>query len=208
MAIVPTMPPAFPVPVLPQSFDTSLSYYELLAKLMEQCQALTAACNENTTTIGQINTIIAQMQETISHMASEEVVEQMQSDITALQGTTGSLETGLAAEIEARQNADTFLQSTLTALINNIATEYVSREELETDYMVGGVTFQIMTQQQYDALTSYVPLRVYFVIGDSDHLTIKYGGGTVGGGSIAGNFTETMRNANTGGVIPFVADTE
>lgn len=92
--------------------------------------------------------------------------------------------------------------------VDELATGHISRHELETDYLVGGVTFQILTQQQYDALTSYIPLRVYFVIGDNDHLTIKYGGGTVGGGSIAGNFTETMRNVNRGGVIPFVADTE
>ena len=205
IASIPPLRP-LPVPILPESYELSLSYMELLTKVWNSLADIITAVNTNTASIATINAAIDAINAALENVPSEQDVQQLQTDVAALQLTAGTLTDGLAQEIENRQNADTLIQSTLTAMINDIALNYVSTNDLEHDYLVGGVTFQIMTQQQYDALTEYTPLRVYFVIGDSDHMTIKYGGSSVGGGSIAGNFVNTMKNANRGGVIPFTPD--
>lgn len=198
--------PPLPFPAIPTAYDESLSFMELVTKLWNSIAEIITVCNANSDAITTITAAIETINAALENVPSEQDVQQLQTDVAALQLTAGTLTDGLTQEIENRQNADTLIQSTLTAMINDIALNYVSTNDLEHDYLVGGVTFQILTQAQYDALTEYTPLRVYFVIGDSDHMTIKYGGSSVGGGSIAGNFVNTMKNANRGGVIPFTPD--
>lgn len=53
-ANIPPVGVPFPVPVLPTVFDESLSYYELLAKLWQQVNELTALVNSETETVNSL----------------------------------------------------------------------------------------------------------------------------------------------------------
>lgn len=177
--------PPLPFPAIPTAYDESLSFMELVTKLWNSMAEIITAVNANT---AQINSILTQLENLPSAQDYQ------------------NLSDALTAEIANRQAADTLVQTTLTALINNIALNYVSTEDLETEYIIGGVTFEIMTQAEYDVLTEYTPKRVYFVMTDAEHIVIKFGGATVGTATIAGDFISTMKNANRGGVIPFTPD--
>lgn len=147
MAIIPTIPPAFPVPVLPQSFDTSLSYYELLAKLTETINVCVSAVNTISATISTVQAQIAEIESEIGNVPEE--IAQLNSD--------------LAAEIETRANADESILGRIGGLAIRLETEYATFEDLDTDYLVNGVTFEYITKADYDELSAYVAKRVYIV---------------------------------------------
>jgi hypothetical protein len=184
MAILP-IPPAFPVPVLPQVFDTSLSYYELLAKLTETINAVSAQVNQNTANI-------AANSASISTLAA--AVESMQQQLDGIPSQVADLTAALAQEVSDREAGDNLIQDQLAELKNTVYSLYVSYEDMATDYLLGDVTFHLLTQEAFDALEAagqLVEKRVY-LIDTGSNIVIKLG--TSSGGTLtfltpnAGNF--------------------
>ena len=147
MPNIQSMPPIFPVPVLPQVFDTSLSYYELLAKLTETINTCITSINSISATIATVQAQITQIESEIGNVPEE--IAQLNSD--------------LAAEAETRANADESILGRIGGLAIRLETEYVTFEDLDTDYLVSGVTFEYITKEEYDELSAYVAKRVYIV---------------------------------------------
>lgn len=204
MPILP-VPPAFPVPVLPQVFDTSLSYYELLAKLTETINAISVQVNQNTANIAALSAAITNISEAVS---------QLQETVGELPAEFQQLSDDLAAEIRAREDADNSLAQQLAGWANIMQTQYVSFADLENDYLVNGITFEILTQQEYDALTEYVAKRVYF-IWNGNTIVIQYHDTTSDAGtrlafgtSATGLFNPELRGVLNGGVFNFIPESE
>ncbi len=201
MPILP-VPPAFPVPVLPQVFDTSLSYYELLAKLTETLNAVTVQVNQNTANIAALSKNIQQIQQDISEIREE---------IGNIPAEVQTLADDLAAEIAARQDADNSLAQQLANWTNIVQTQYVSFDDLENDYLLGGITFQMLTQEEYDALENKVPRRVYFIwTGSSIVIRYQYSetNSVVINSQAIGQFMPDFQNVIRGGVFDFVPESE
>lgn len=184
MAILP-IPPAFPIPVLPQVFDTSLSYYELLAKLTETINAVSAQVNQNTANIAAISA-------SISTLAA--AVERMQQQLDGIPAQVADLTAALTQEVSDREAGDNLIQDQLAELKNKVYTLYVSYADMDADYLLGDVTFHLLTQEAFDALEAagqLVEKRVY-LIDTGSNIVIKLG--TSAGGTLtfltpnAGNF--------------------
>lgn len=150
MAIINPIPPAFPVPVLPQSFDTSLSYYELLARLTEALNGVIETVNNITNSITLIQSQIADIDSQIGEIPAE----------------VAEITENLAEEKAARIAADESILGRIGGLAIRLETEYVTFDDLDTDYLVDGITFEYITQEDYDELSVYVAKRVYIVDND------------------------------------------
>lgn len=98
MAEYPTFPKIgvpFPVPVLPTVFDESLSYYELLAKLWQQCNELTELVNAET---AAVNSIISQFDGVIERITALETGQAaIAQNVETLTGQMQQLRTDLSA---------------------------------------------------------------------------------------------------------------
>lgn len=167
MTIIPPIPPAFPVPVLPQAFDTSLSYYELLAKLTETINTISVQVNQNTANIAALSVNISQIQSAIS---------EIQTEIGNLPAEFQQLSADLAAETQARIDGDGSLAGDIASFKNIVFTNYVTFGDLENGYLVNGITFQLLTQAEFDALETagqLVAKRVYF-IDTGSNIVIRY----------------------------------
>lgn len=169
MAITPILP-VFPVPVLPQSFDTSLSYYELLAKLTE--------------TINQCVTTVNTLSESVS------AIEQAIGDLPQLSDAVAQLQLDLAAETQARSDGYDTLYAQINAVRNLVINEYVDQQEF-TAALGGGIRFMLITKAAYDELDPPDPSVIYFVQ-DGDALTPYYRGGVVN--ASAGMFSRGARS--------------
>lgn len=205
MAIIPPIPPAFPVPVLPQAFDTSLSYYELLAKLTETINTISVQVNQNTANIAALSGSISQIQSAIT---------EIQAEIGNLPAEFQQLSADLAAETQARIDGDGSLAGDIASFKNIVFTNYVTFTDLDNDYLVNGITFEILTQQEYDALTEYVAKRVYF-IWNGNTIVIQYhdttsdaGTRLAFGSSATGLFNPELRGVLNGGVFNFIPESE
>lgn len=167
MAIIPPIPPAFPVPVLPQVFDTSLSYYELLAKLTETINAISVQVNQNTANLAALSATITNISDAVS---------QLQEAVGELPAEFQQLSDDLAAEIRAREDADDSLARQIAGWAGIMENQYVKFADLENDYLVNGITFQLLTQPEFDALEAagqLVAKRVYF-IDTGANIVIRY----------------------------------
>lgn len=159
MPILP-VPPAFPVPVLPQVFDTSLSYYELLAKLTQAVNAVTVQVNQNTANIASLTSSVQQIQQSL-----DGIPEQVQA-----------VSNSLTQEIADREAADLSLAQQIARVSNLLQTAYVSYDDMGNDYLLGDITFQLLTQAEFDALETagqLVAKRVYF-IDTGSNIVIRY----------------------------------
>lgn len=159
MPILP-VPPAFPVPVLPQVFDTSLSYYELLAKLTQAVNAVTVQVNQNTANIASLTSSVQQIQQSL-----DGIPEQVQA-----------VSNSLTQEIVDREAADLSLAQQIARVSNLLQTAYVSYDDMGNDYLLGDITFQLLTQAEFDALETagqLVAKRVYF-IDTGSNIVIRY----------------------------------
>lgn len=159
MPILP-VPPAFPVPVLPQVFDTSLSYYELLAKLTQAVNAVTVQVNQNTANIASLTSSVQQIQQSL-----DGIPEQVQA-----------VSNSLTQEIADREAADLSLAQQIARVSNLLQTAYVSYDDMDNDYLLGDITFQLLTQAEFDALETagqLVAKRVYF-IDTGSNIVIRY----------------------------------
>lgn len=162
MPILP-VPPAFPVPVLPQVFDTSLSYYELLAKLTQAVNAVTVQVNQNTANIASLTSSVQQIQQSIESLSG--IPEQVRTVSDAL-----------TQEIADREAADLSLAQQIARVSNLLQTAYVSYDDMDNDYLLGDITFQLLTQAEFDALETagqLVAKRVYF-IDTGSNIVIRY----------------------------------
>lgn len=162
MPILP-VPPAFPVPVLPQVFDTSLSYYELLAKLTQAVNAVTVQVNQNTANIASLTSSVQQIQQSIESLSG--IPEQVQA-----------VSNSLTQEIADREVADLSLAQQIARVSNLLQTAYVSYDDMDNDYLLGDITFQLLTQAEFDALEGtgqLVAKRVYF-IDTGSNIVIRY----------------------------------
>lgn len=215
MPILP-VPPAFPVPVLPQVFDTSLSYYELLAKLTQAVNAVTVQVNQNTANIASLTSSVQQIQQALESLG--ETVSGMQTAITEIQeqldgvpAEVQELIDGLAQEKQERQDADQALAQQLANWANLVQAQYVSYEDLEGDYLLGGITFQMLTMEEYEALAQKVPRRVYFIWTGST-IVIRYQytetNSVVVNSQAIGQFMPDFQNFVRGGVLNFVPESE
>lgn len=159
MPILP-VPHAFPVPVLPQVFDTSLSYYELLAKLTQAVNAVTVQVNQNTANIASLTSSVQQIQQSL-----DGIPEQVQA-----------VSNSLTQEIADREAADLSLAQQIARVSNLLQTAYVSYDDMDNDYLLGDITFQLLTQAEFDTLETagqLVAKRVYF-IDTGSNIVIRY----------------------------------
>lgn len=180
MPILP-VPPAFPVPVLPQVFDTSLSYYELLAKLTQAVNAVTVQVNQNTANIASLTSSVQQIQQSLETLTG--TVTNMQTAITEIQGQLDGIPEqvqavsgALTQEIADREAADLSLAQQIARVSNLLQTAYVSYDDMDNDYLLGDITFQLLTQAEFDALETagqLVAKRVYF-IDTGSNIVIRY----------------------------------
>ena len=171
MAKILPVPPTVPVPVLPQVFDTSLSYYELLAKLTEQINAAIVQINTNTTDIETLQTTVSGISSTVAEMQT--AITELQAEIS---GVPEQLAAAIAQETADRIDADNSLAAQIAGVSNLVQTFYVSFSDLEGDYLRGGITFELLTQAEFDALETagqLVAKRVYF-IDTGSNIVIRY----------------------------------
>ena len=166
MAIVP-IPPAFPVPVLPQSFDTSLSYYELLCKLTEGINACIAQVNE-------LSAIVANLSVSVSGYDEQ---------FTEIRGL-------ITAEAETRQQQINSLAGDLANFKNTVIMTYATYDDIEHDYIINA-TVQAISQADYEELETPVANRIYAVMGDRS--TTLYFNGAPLMSAAAGNIQLNMQ---------------
>lgn len=169
MAITPILP-VFPVPVLPQTFDTSLSYYELLAKLTE--------------TINQCVTIVNALSVSVS------AIEQAIGDLPQLSDDVAQLQIDLAAEVQARADGYDTLYNQINQVRTLVINEYVDNETFDAA-LGGGIRFMLITKAVYDELDPPDPNIIYYVQ-DGDTLTPYYRGGVVNAST--GMFSRAARS--------------
>ena len=169
MAVTPILP-VFPVPVLPQTFDTSLSYYELLAKLTE--------------TINQCVTIVNALSERVS------AIEQAIGDLPQLSEDVAQLQLDLSAETQARSDGYDTLYNQINQVRTLVLNEYVDNETFDAA-LGGGIKFMLITKAAYDELDPPDPAVIYFVQA-GDTLTPYYRGGVVN--ASAGAFSRGARS--------------
>ena len=167
MAIVP-IPPAFPVPVLPQSFDTSLSYYELLCKLTEGINA----CIEQ---VNALSAVVANLSVSVSGFDEQ---------ITEIRGL-------ITAEAETRQQQINSLAGDLANFKNTVIMTYATYDDIESDYIINA-TVQAISQSDYEALDNPVQNRIYAVIGENGTV-LYFNGAPLMGGQAAGNIQLNMQ---------------
>lgn len=168
MAIVP-IPPAFPVPVLPQVFDTSLSYYELLCKLTEGINACIAQVNE-------LSAIVANLTASVSGYDEQ---------FTEIRGL-------ITAEAETRQQQISSLAGDLASFKNIVITNYATYDDIETDYIINA-SVQALSQADYEELETPVANRIYVVMGDSS--TTLYFNGAPLMSAAAGNIELNLQGS-------------
>lgn len=138
----------WPVPVLPQSFDTSLSYYELLAKVTETLNAATALVNELAQSVQELSESIGSYDDRL------EAVEQ----------TAAGAAAAVAAEEAARTAEDAAIRQELTQDVASLAAQIAyngTQISLLTDYL-GGLSFRLMTAEEYAQITPTAD-TIYFV---------------------------------------------
>lgn len=174
MARILPIPPAFPVPVLPQAFDESLSYYELLTNLMNAINTAIQQINQNTGDIETLQTAISGLSVNLTEMQT--AIDDLQTQIDGLPAQVQTVSDALQQEILDRTDADDSLARQIAGVSNLVQTLYVSFEDLEGDYLLGGITFQLLTQAEFDTLESagqLVAKRVYF-IDTGSNIVIRY----------------------------------
>lgn len=174
MAKILPVPPAFPMPVLPQSFDMSLSYYELLCNLMNAINTAIQQINENTGNIETLQTAINGLSVNLTEMQT--AIDDLQTQIDGLPAQVQTVSDALQQEIADRTDADESLALQIAGVKNLVQTFYVSFEDLEGDYLCGGITFQLLTQAEFDALEAagqLIAKRVYF-IDTGSNIIIRY----------------------------------
>lgn len=178
MSITPlTGMPPLPVPVLPESFDLSLSYMELLTKCWNQVATLTTTCNSLLQRVTQIEQLI----DDVPDLAS--AVQQLQGDVEQLQ-------LDLSAETQARSDGYDTLYNQINQVRALVLNEYVDNETFDAA-LGGGIRFMLITKAAYDELDPPDPAVIYFVQ-DGDALTPYYRGGVVN--SSAGAFSRGARS--------------
>ena len=171
MSITPlTGMPPLPVPVLPESFDLSLSYMELLTKCWNQVSTLTTTCNSLLQRVTQL--------------------EQLIDDIPDLASAVQQLQLDLAAEVQARSDGYDTLYNQINQVRTLVINEYVDNETFDAA-LGGGIKFMLITKADYDELDPPDPSVIYFVQ-DGDALTPYYRGGVVN--SSAGAFSRGARS--------------
>lgn len=171
MSITPlTGMPPLPVPVLPESFDLSLSYMELLTKCWNQVQTLTTTCNSLLQRVTQI--------------------EQLIDDVPDLASAVQQLQLDLAAEVQARSDGYDTLYGQINQVRTLVINEYVDNQTFDAA-LGGGIKFMLITKAEYEALDPPDPAIIYFVQ-DGDALTPYYRGGVVN--ASAGAFSRGARS--------------
>lgn len=173
MAITPILP-VFPVPVLPQSFDTSLSYYELLAKLTE--------------TINQCVTTVNTLSESVSE------IEQAIGDLPQLSDTVAQLQLDLAAEVQARSDGDDTLYGQINQVRTLVLNEYVSNDDLAA-IISGGLKICLITKADYDDLDP-PDANTLYVITDNGNVSLALAGTPVTQ-SLSGNMIYSLTGGQT-----------
>ena len=171
MSITPlTGMPPLPVPVLPESFDLSLSYMELLTKCWNQVSTLTTTCNSLLQRVTQL--------------------EQLIDDIPDLASAVQQLQLDLAAEVQARSDGYDTLYNQINQVRTLVINEYIDNETFD-EALGGGIKFMLITKAAYNELDPPDPTVIYFVQ-DGDALTPYYRGGVVN--SSAGAFSRGARS--------------
>ena len=171
MSITPlTGMPPLPVPVLPESFDLSLSYMELLTKCWNQVSTLTTTCNSLLQRVTQL--------------------EQLIDDIPDLASAVQQLQLDLAAEVQARSDGYDTLYNQINQVRTLVINEYIDNETFD-EALGGGIKFMLITKAAYNELDPPDPTVIYFVQ-DGDALTPYYRGGVVN--SSAGAFSIGARS--------------
>lgn len=131
MADFPVMPQVgvpCPVPVLPTVFDESLSYYELLAKLWQQCKELTDLVNAETIEVNRLREKINEILPYIDQLATiSEEMQQLSESLSSLQDELYNAETGDINIIEG-QIASLNAQISAFGTMANSALYYASRQ--------------------------------------------------------------------------------
>lgn len=171
------LPPIFPVPVLPQSFDTSLSYYELLAKLTESMNNIASTVNSLSSAVTILQSTVSQIQEQIG-------------DIPQLTAAVTQLQTDLAAEVQARTDGYNTLYGQINQVRTLVINEYVDNQTFDAA-LGGGIRFMLIDRAAYDELDPPDPSIIYFVQ-DGDTITPYYRGGVVN--ASAGMFSRGARS--------------
>lgn len=165
MPIIPNVP-LFPLPVpsLPESFDLSLSYMELLAKLTEAVNAAISQVNSLNGAVSTLQSDVFQLQEAVG-------------DIPAISAAVTQLQTDLTAEIAARIAGDeqSIRENLLTR--NMVMNDYVSFEDL-AGRLGGGINLTLISRADYDDLSEYDNKTIYFVQ-DVDGVKMYYMGSEI-----------------------------
>lgn len=162
--------PPLPVPVLPESYDNSLSFYELLTKCWNQVATLTTTCNSLLQRVTQI--------------------EQLIDDVPELASAVQQLQLDLAAEVQARSDGYDTLYNQINQVRTLVINEYVDNQTFDAA-LGGGIRFMLITKAEYEELDPPDPAIIYFVQ-DGDGLTPYYRGGVVN--SSAGAFSRGARS--------------
>ena len=173
MAITPILP-VFPVPVLPQSFDTSLSYYELLAKLTE--------------TINQCVTIVNALSESVS------AIEQAIGDLPQLSEDVAQLQLDLAAETQARSDGYDTLYNQINQVRTLVINEYVDNQTFD-ETLAGGIKICLITKADYDELDP-PDESTFYVITDNGSVSLALAGTPVTQ-SLSGNMIYSLTGGQT-----------
>lgn len=109
-----------PVPVLPSVFDDSLSYYELLAKLWQQCKELTDMVNAETVEINRLREKINEILPYIDQLATlSEELQAIRDSITALSDRLYDPTDGDITEIRATLSALSDALNAMRAKLNS-----------------------------------------------------------------------------------------
>lgn len=172
--------PPLPVPVLPESYDNSLSFYELLTKCWNQVQAMTVTVNTLTESVNAI--------------------EQAIGDLPQLSDDVEQLQLDLAAETQARSDGDDTLYNQINQVRTLVLNEYVSNDDLAA-VLAGGIKICLITKADYDELDPPDASTLY-VITDNGSVSLALAGTPVSQ-SVSG----TAKYVIDGGITPQINGT-
>ena len=173
--------PPLPFPVIPSSYDESLSFMELLCKIWNACSELITAQNATAAAV-------TQMQEQIAGLPQlSDVVAQLQLD--------------LAAETQARSDGYDTLYGQINQVRTLVINEYVDNQTFDAT-LSGGIKFNLIAKAAYDALTEYDSHTVYVVYDTDNSFKFWYMGqhATCCEPSTWGEINSSMYSHNSSGI--------
>ena len=129
--------------VLPAVYDDSLSYYEVLCKVVEYLNEVIDVCNSFDTDVSELQSAVARLD--IATTETQNMVNALRSEMTAFNTRFAELEQNLEAQISAEIDAKTAqLTADITAEINRLNAE-VSREIARLDAEVNSALEEVRT---------------------------------------------------------------